>query len=136
MQNYQIKHLRISYGLLGPSGCGKTTLLTCVVGIRQLDSGDVMVLGGKPGTQESGVPGPRIGYMPQEVALVQEFTTAGALYYFGRINGMDDKAIGQCLKLYFESLLRNIGNFELQVKCTNSYQDYWICQKKASTSEI
>lgn len=31
--------------------------------------------------------------MPQEISLVQEFTGIGALYYFGRINGIEDKTI-------------------------------------------
>jgi ABC-type multidrug transport system ATPase subunit len=53
------------YGLLGASGCGKTTLLHCIVGRRTLNSGDIWVLGGKPGSKGSGVPGPRIGFMPQ-----------------------------------------------------------------------
>ncbi|XP_015604185.1 ABC transporter G family member 23 [Cephus cinctus] len=81
------------YGLLGASGCGKTTLLSCVVGVRKLDSGDIWVLGGKPGTEGSGIPGPRVGYMPQEISLVKEFTVLGALYYFGRINGLNDDVI-------------------------------------------
>ena len=53
------------YGLLGASGCGKTTLLSCIVGRRRLNAGEIWVLGGRPGGPGSGVPGPRIGYMPQ-----------------------------------------------------------------------
>nr|XP_012220380.1 PREDICTED: ABC transporter G family member 23-like isoform X2 [Linepithema humile]XP_012220389.1 PREDICTED: ABC transporter G family member 23-like isoform X2 [Linepithema humile] len=81
------------YGLLGPSGCGKTTLLSCVVGVRRLNSGEVWVLGGNPGSKGSGIPGPRVGYMPQEISLVGEFTMSDALYYFGRINGLEDEEI-------------------------------------------
>nr|XP_050869463.1 ABC transporter G family member 20-like [Vespula vulgaris]XP_050869464.1 ABC transporter G family member 20-like [Vespula vulgaris]XP_050869465.1 ABC transporter G family member 20-like [Vespula vulgaris] len=81
------------YGLLGASGCGKTTLLSCIVGIRKIDSGDIWVLGGKPGNENSGIPGSRVGFMPQDISLVGEFSIIGALYYFGRINGMRDKEI-------------------------------------------
>lgn len=81
------------YGLLGPSGCGKTTLLSSVVGVRKLNSGRIWVLGGTPGTEGSGIPGPRVGYMPQEISLTDEFSVIGALYYFGRINGLDDYTI-------------------------------------------
>lgn len=81
------------YGLLGPSGCGKTTLLSSVVGVRKLNAGEIWVLGGTPGTEGSGVPGPRVGYMPQEISLTDEFSVIGALYYFGRINGLDDYKI-------------------------------------------
>ena len=76
------------YGLLGPSGCGKTTLLQCIVGKQNLKSGEVMVFGGKPGSKISGVPGPRVGYMPQELALYSEFTLRETLNYFGHIFGM------------------------------------------------
>ena len=44
-----------------------------------------MVFGAEPGTKESGIPGPRVGYMPQELALYGEFTIKETLEYFGRM---------------------------------------------------
>lgn len=66
----------------------KTTLLSCIVGRRRLNDGEIWVLGGKPGSKGSGVPGPRVGYMPQETALYGEFSIRETLIYFGWCAGM------------------------------------------------
>ncbi|CAG9766095.1 unnamed protein product [Ceutorhynchus assimilis] len=81
------------YGLLGASGCGKTTLLNCIIGRKPLDNGQVWVFGEKTGTKDCGIPGPRVGYMPQEIALVPEYTVKETIFFFGRIANMDDKDI-------------------------------------------
>ncbi|KAI9553796.1 ABC protein [Daphnia sinensis] len=73
------------YGLLGASGCGKTTLLSCLIGRRRLNSGDILIFGHEPGSEGSGIPGPRVGYMPQDLALHGYFTIKETLHYFGRI---------------------------------------------------
>lgn len=51
------------------------------------------MLGGKPGTKGSGVPGKRVGYMPQEIALYGEFTIKETMMYFGWIYGMQTSEI-------------------------------------------
>uniref|UniRef100_A0A3P8UVC0 ABC transporter G family member 23-like n=1 Tax=Cynoglossus semilaevis TaxID=244447 RepID=A0A3P8UVC0_CYNSE len=79
------------YGLLGPSGCGKTTLLKCIVGTLKISRGHITVLGKPPAFPGHDVPGKMIGYMPQELALYNEFTISDTLTFFGRIHGLTSK---------------------------------------------
>lgn len=111
----------LSYGLLGASGCGKTTLLSCIVGVKFLNEGKINVLGGTPGTVGSGVPGPRIGYMPQEIALVEEFSIKETIYYFGRIYGMSTDRIRERYKLLRELLDLPTGS-KLLGQCSGGQQ--------------
>ncbi|XP_034255216.1 ABC transporter G family member 20 isoform X2 [Thrips palmi] len=92
------------YGLLGASGCGKTTLLSCIVGRRRLNSGEIWVLGGRPGSRGSGVPGPRIGYMPQEIALYGEFSIRETMIYFGWVAGMTTAEVEARLEFFINFL--------------------------------
>ncbi|KAM7385301.1 hypothetical protein PAMP_001389 [Pampus punctatissimus] len=79
------------YGLLGPSGCGKTTLLKCIVGTLKISRGHITVLGKPPAFPGHDVPGKKVGYMPQELALYNEFTISDTLTFFGRIHGLTSK---------------------------------------------
>ncbi|XP_074593668.1 ABC transporter G family member 20-like [Brevipalpus obovatus] len=78
----------IIYGLLGPSGCGKTTLLRCLLGRLSPQSGSVWIFGSRPGSSESLIPGPGVGYMPQELALFMAFTARETINYFGQLYGL------------------------------------------------
>ncbi|KAG5674741.1 hypothetical protein PVAND_004692 [Polypedilum vanderplanki] len=73
------------YGLMGASGCGKTTLLSCIIGMIGLDGGEITALGHKTKANEIQKAGHRIGYMPQETALIGELTIKETIYYFGKI---------------------------------------------------
>lgn len=50
-----------SYGLMGASGCGKTTLLSSIVGMINLNGGDITVLGHQTKPDEIQKAGPRMG---------------------------------------------------------------------------
>lgn len=70
---------------MGASGCGKTTLLSCIIGMIPLDGGEIIALGQKTKANEIQKAGYRIGYMPQETALIGELTIKETIYYFGKI---------------------------------------------------
>ncbi|XP_045475533.1 ABC transporter G family member 20-like [Harmonia axyridis] len=109
------------YGLLGASGCGKTTLLSCIVGRNHLDSGEICILGGQPGTIGSGIPGPGVGYMPQETALFSEFTAKETIYFFGRLMELPDSVIKKRFK-EIEKLLELPPSNRLVKDCSGGQQ--------------
>lgn len=77
------------YALLGPSGCGKTTLCNCITGRNSPTSGKVTVFGNKPGSSGSNIPGPIIGYMPQEISLFPDFSIEETLLFFSKLYRLD-----------------------------------------------
>ncbi|XP_070493598.1 ABC transporter G family member 20-like [Chironomus tepperi] len=92
------------YGLIGPSGCGKTTLLSCILGMKQLDGGTIRVLGEEVSYENPTKFPHLIGFMPQEVALVPELTIKEILEYFGNIFQMNPILLKQRLIMICELL--------------------------------
>ena len=69
-------------GLLGPSGSGKSTLLRAIVGVQEIVSGSVTVLGvgaGSPPLRR------RVGYVTQAPSVYGDLTVAENLRYFARV---------------------------------------------------
>lgn len=75
------------------------------MGRKRLNNGEIWVLGGRPGSRGSGVPGPRIGYMPQEIALYGEFTIRETFQYFGWIAEMSSTQVAEKLNFYVKFLM-------------------------------
>jgi len=97
--------------LIGPSGCGKTTLLSCMLGMKQLDGGTIKVLGEEISYEKPTKFPHLIGYMPQETALVPELTIKETLNYFGNIFQMDQVLLKQQLIMICDLLeLRDLNN--------------------------
>ena len=55
--------------LIGPNGSGKTTLLRCLLGLQKFSEGEVRLFGERDLTKAL----PRVGYVPQKLALERSF---------------------------------------------------------------
>ncbi len=77
-------------GLLGPDGVGKSTLLGLISGARELQQGQLEVLGGDMASlRHRKAVGPRIAYMPQGLGknLYAELSVEENLDFFGKLFG-------------------------------------------------
>ena len=72
-------HVGECLGLLGPNGAGKTTTIEILEGLQSADAGDVVVLGGAPGSRQVRE---RIGIALQETRLPEKSTVQEAVQLF------------------------------------------------------
>ena len=80
------------FGILGPNGAGKTTTLEMIEGIRQIDSGMVIVAGYDVKKQTNMVRGV-IGVQPQAPAFQDKTTAKEVLELFGAAYGKKIDAV-------------------------------------------
>jgi ABC-2 type transport system ATP-binding protein len=72
-------------GLLGPSGSGKTTLMRALVGVQQVRSGKVTVLGEPAGSPALRA---RVGYVTQAPSVYDDLTVRENARYFAALYGL------------------------------------------------
>ena len=77
-------------GLLGPSGCGKSSLMRSVVGVQEVRSGTVQVLGRPAGSRELRH---RVGYVTQAPSVYEDLTVTENLRFFARVLGLGADAV-------------------------------------------
>lgn len=68
-------------GLLGRNGAGKTTLLETLLGLREPQAGEVRLFG-QPALIPDDALRARLGYVPQQSALFEDFSAGDLLRYF------------------------------------------------------
>lgn len=101
---------------MGSSGCGKTTLISCLVGINSLDSGSIEVFHDEVGKHNT-----KIGYMPQEIALIKEFKICEMIRFYGIIHGMALEKIEERIR-FLCSLLELPDTEKLIGECSGGQQ--------------
>ena len=111
--NFQVKKGEV-FCLLGPNGCGKTTLLDCILGVRQLNAGKILLNGQDLNTFRSGQIARYIAYVPQSHErtfpyTVMDIVKMGRAAYTGRFSAPSklDKAIAR-------EALEMVGLFHLR----------------------
>ncbi|MFH1514695.1 MAG: ABC transporter ATP-binding protein [bacterium] len=78
------------FGLLGPNGAGKTTLISTIIGLVELDSGEILVDNQKhnPASYEFKR---KLGIVPQELAIYDDLSANANLKFFGSLFGLKGK---------------------------------------------
>jgi ABC-2 type transport system ATP-binding protein len=75
------------FGLLGPNGAGKTTTILMMLGLTEVSSGEVRVLGHDP-VREPLTVKRRVGYLPDMVGFYDNLSARENLSYTARLMGM------------------------------------------------
>jgi ABC-2 type transport system ATP-binding protein len=75
------------FGLLGPNGAGKTTTILMMLGLTEISSGTVSVLGFNPARQPLQVKR-RVGYLPDSVGFYDHLTATENLAYTAKLMGL------------------------------------------------
>jgi len=76
------------FGLLGPNGAGKTTTILMLLGLTDISSGEVSVLGFDPAREPLSVKR-RVGYLPDTVGFYDQLTAGDNLRYTARLIGFN-----------------------------------------------
>ncbi|WP_409295862.1 ABC transporter ATP-binding protein [Peribacillus sp. SCS-26] len=92
------------YGLLGPNGAGKSTLTRVMLGLDILQSGELKWFNENLNLETK----KRIGYIPQDLALIYDLSAYENVLYFGKLYGLR----GEDLKKQVEHSLRFVGLWE------------------------
>jgi ABC-2 type transport system ATP-binding protein len=82
----------VVFGLLGPNGSGKTTTILMLLGLTDVTSGTVRVLGLDPVRQPLDVKR-AVGYLPDAVGFYDDLTATENLRYSGKLMGLRGAAL-------------------------------------------
>lgn len=94
--SYEINKGEI-FGFIGPNGAGKSTLINIMTSLLVPDSGSVKICGYDI-VKESLKAKENIGYVPQDIALLEELSAYDNLEFFGALYGLKGKLLKERIK--------------------------------------
>ncbi|AZT91351.1 ABC transporter ATP-binding protein [Caldicellulosiruptor changbaiensis] len=80
------------FGLLGPNGAGKTTFINCILGLTNIDRGEIYIFE-KPLNKALKELKSQIGIVPQEISLYSNLTVYENLSFFGSLYNLSGKLL-------------------------------------------
>ncbi|MEP7364839.1 MAG: ABC transporter ATP-binding protein [Acidobacteriota bacterium] len=108
-------------GLLGPNGAGKSTLILTMLGFHKPVSGSARILGFDCHAQSMLVKS-RVGYMPENEALIADMSAVRFLRIMGELSGLPSRvALEKAHEVLFhvglgEARYRPLGTYSLGMK--------------------
>ncbi|MEG3656204.1 ABC transporter ATP-binding protein [Arenibacter palladensis] len=78
------------FGLLGPNGAGKSTTILMILGLTEVDSGNVKVCGIDSSRYPLEVKR-KVGYLPEDVGFYNDYTGLQNLMYVARLNDIPEE---------------------------------------------
>ena len=100
--SFEVKPKEI-FGLLGPNGAGKTTTVKLILGLLELDQGEIKVFGLHPEKDEIEIKN-RLGYVSEDPLIYKSMTPRMLFDFIASIRNLDEKETTEKLRYYFESL--------------------------------
>ncbi|MGL4762577.1 MAG: ATP-binding cassette domain-containing protein [Sarcina sp.] len=113
--SFEVREKEI-FGLIGPNGAGKSTLLNIITGILKASSGGVEVCGYNIDKEELKAK-ECIGYVMQDLALIENLNAYDNLEYFGALYGLS----GKLLKERIQEALKIAGLEDTKKKKVNKF---------------
>lgn len=83
--------------LCGKNGSGKSTILHCMLGINEYNSGEILCDGNKWNVEMK-----KVGYLPEERGLFLNDKVSTQLSFLAKLKGMDNDSIKKSMKYWLE----------------------------------
>lgn len=124
------------YGLLGPNGAGKSTLINLITGSLRPNAGEVLFEG--QNIRELGKAfREKIGIVPQQQKLYENYSVKRFLFYFASLKGIDKRtAKGRITELLTLVNLYDKANEQLQYLSGGMKQRVLLAQAMLNDPEI
>ena len=85
------------FGLLGPNGAGKTTTIRSMLGLIDIDNGEINIFGKKFNNDVIETK-KRMGYVPQDLAFYEELNAIDNVRYWGKIYGLSGDELNKAVE--------------------------------------